>query len=395
MAKTLMILGAGVFQIPLIIKAKEMKLKTIVCSYLKNDPGMSMADKALNISTLDKQVVLKAAKKEKIDGIITIASEGAMPTVAYVAEKLNLNCYTYQATKTILNKYLLRKYLQKYNIFTPKFGRAHTIKKALEVFESINNTCVMKPQEASGSRGLAIVNNQKDIINNFEKSKNHSFNKKGVIIEEFIKGKEVGGECLVFNGKLILFQITNKYLNKHYVPIGHSLPSKLKKKTQKKVKALITQCIKALDLSSGALNFDVMITKQGPKIIELGARLGGNCLPSLITQHTRVDTFKQTIKIALGEKPKIAIKKKRQAHCVKIIGAKKTGKLSSIVSKNLIQKKYPNIIDIYYDYPLNHNVYEFTQGAYRLGHVFFHEKNIKKAETFFYILDRVLNIKIK
>ncbi|MFP4497069.1 MAG: hypothetical protein ACLFQV_02560 [Vulcanimicrobiota bacterium] len=53
--KKIMILGAGVFQIPAIKKARELGFETLVCSYYPDDPGMKMAHKAYNISTIDRK----------------------------------------------------------------------------------------------------------------------------------------------------------------------------------------------------------------------------------------------------------------------------------------------------------------------------------------------------
>ncbi len=70
--KRIMILGAGIYQVPLIQKAKEMGLETIVVSIPRDDPGFAFADKVYKLDTRDQEAVLRAAQRERIDGIWTL-----------------------------------------------------------------------------------------------------------------------------------------------------------------------------------------------------------------------------------------------------------------------------------------------------------------------------------
>ena len=69
--KKLLILGAGMMQVPIIQKAASLGIHTIVADFNPNAPGIEYADRFLEISTIDKEAVLNAAKEEHIDGILT------------------------------------------------------------------------------------------------------------------------------------------------------------------------------------------------------------------------------------------------------------------------------------------------------------------------------------
>ena len=69
--KKLMILGAGIYQVPLIKKAKEMGLFTVVTSIPGPYPGFQYADEALYLNTTDAEGILAAAEERQIDGILT------------------------------------------------------------------------------------------------------------------------------------------------------------------------------------------------------------------------------------------------------------------------------------------------------------------------------------
>ena len=69
--KKIMILGAGIYQVPLIKTAKRMGLYTIVVSIPGNYPGFALADKVYYENTVDDEKILEIARAEQIDGIVT------------------------------------------------------------------------------------------------------------------------------------------------------------------------------------------------------------------------------------------------------------------------------------------------------------------------------------
>ncbi len=85
-----MVLGAGINQLPIIKKALALGHDVITVSYLIDDPGHKLAHSRALCSIKDKAGVLKAARAHKIDGIVNLATEIAVPTASYVAEKMGL-----------------------------------------------------------------------------------------------------------------------------------------------------------------------------------------------------------------------------------------------------------------------------------------------------------------
>ncbi len=444
MKKKLMILGAGPFQVPAIRKAQELGHKVLVCSYYKDDPGMTLADKAFHISTLDIKEVLAVCKNQKIDGIMTLASEASAPTVAYVAEELGLPGYPYETACTILNKYALREAMRKNNICCPTFGRAKTVNEAVAIFDSIDGPAIMKPLDASGSRGVCRIESKRDLIKHFKRTQELSFRAKAVLIEDFIQGTEVGGDCLIFNGKITFMQITNKFKNQFYVPVAHSVPSHFPLEIQVKIREELQKAVDSLQLQAGALNFDVfLVNNQDPMILELGGRLGGNCIPEIIHLSTGIDTIENAIQIALDEPPELLKESQhgknwqfpfdtktnrptplsdatntnhssaptkakhhtpafngsdnfdKNYYCVKLLGADRDGILRGHNDLENIQANYPNIIDITLDYKIGRQIRKFDQGEHRLGHVIFFDESYEESIKFCAKLDGILGLNIE
>ena len=127
-----MVLGAGIFQVPLIQLAQRMGLEVVALSYLPQDPGLALAHKSYVVSTIHKEEVLQIARTEKINGILTVASEVAAPTAAWVAQQLNLAGYSHQAAVTIANKLELRNFLAKNGLASMRYHNASTPAMAKE-----------------------------------------------------------------------------------------------------------------------------------------------------------------------------------------------------------------------------------------------------------------------
>ena len=87
--KKILILGGSKAQVPLIEAAKKAGYYTVLCDWTTTNPGIQLADKHYQVSTMDIQAVLEVAEKEAVNGVVS-NSEPVMVNVAMVAEHLNL-----------------------------------------------------------------------------------------------------------------------------------------------------------------------------------------------------------------------------------------------------------------------------------------------------------------
>ena len=106
--KNLAIVGASYLQLPLIEKAKEMGYITHVFAWAANDVGEKAADYFYPISVIEKEEILNKCREIGICGICSIASDVAVITVNYVAEKMGLSGNSVNSTGKCTNKHLMR-----------------------------------------------------------------------------------------------------------------------------------------------------------------------------------------------------------------------------------------------------------------------------------------------
>lgn len=314
MNKKLMILGASILQLPAIEKAKEMGLDVVVVDMNPDAIGFNVAgiEKEI-ISTIDIQAVISAAKRHKIDGIMTLATDMPMRTVAAVAKEMNLIGIDEETALKATNKAEMRKALQLNNVPIPKFYVVSNKDEYKEVVKQFDVPFIVKPADSSGSRGIFEV---KDIHNetlvNEAYEYCHPFSKVGdVVVEEYMEGPEVSVETLTVNGECHVIQITDKLTTgaPHYVEMGHSQPTMLSKEIAEQISKVAKAANKAIGIKNGPSHTEIIVTKEGPKIVELGARLGGdNITTHLVPLSTGVNMVECCIKIALGEEPNLTPK---------------------------------------------------------------------------------------
>lgn len=309
MNKKIMILGASILQLPAIQQAKKMGLSVVVVDMNPNAIGFSEEgiEKEI-ISTNDIPAVVEAAKKHHINGIMTLASDMPMRTVAVVSEKLGIVGISNETALKATNKYEMRLALQDYGVPIPEFYKISKWNEYEECIKRFQQECIVKPVDNSGSRGIYLVKNVKDekqIREAFEHSKKNSRNG-DILIEEYMTGKEVSVETISYKGVCHVIQITDKITTgmPFFVEMGHSQPSQLLTTIQDEIKKVAGNATKAIGITDGPAHVEIKVTEKGPKIVELGARLGGdNITTHLVPLSTGVDMVKNTIKIALRMSP--------------------------------------------------------------------------------------------
>lgn len=311
MNKKLMILGASILQLPAIEKAKEMGLDVLVVDMNPDAVGFNVPgiEKEI-ISTIDIQAVISAAKRHRIDGIMTLATDMPMRTVAAVAKEMNLIGIDEETALKATNKAEMRKALQLNNVPIPKFYVVSNKDEYKDVVKQFNVPFIVKPADSSGSRGIFEVkdiHNEDLIVEAYEYC--HPFSRVGdVVVEEYMEGPEVSVETLTVNGECHVIQITDKLTTgaPHYVEMGHSQPTMLSKEIAEQISKVAKAANKAIGIKNGPSHTEIIVTKEGPKIVELGARLGGdNITTHLVPLSTGVNMVECCIKIALGEIPDI------------------------------------------------------------------------------------------
>lgn len=304
--KIIMILGASILQLPAIEKAVEMGLKVVALDMNPDAVGFSVPGVVKEvISTIDIEAAVDAAKRHKIDGVMTLATDMPMRTVAAIAKECGLVGVTEDTAIKATDKSVMREALKTAGVPVPKFFRVTNEDEFKAAVNQIDGPFMVKPADSSGSRGILKVEDRSNLDSAYNYTKQFTHNGI-VVVEECMIGPEVSVETLAVDGEVHVIQITDKMTTgaPHFVEMGHTQPTRLG--CAEEIKRVAIAANKAVGIENGPSHTEIIVTKDGPKIVEIGARLGGDCITThLVPLSTGVNMVEACIRIALGEMPDI------------------------------------------------------------------------------------------
>ena len=355
--KTIMILGASILQLPAIEKAAEMGLKVVALDMNPDAVGFNVPGVTKEvISTIDIPAAVKAAKKHQIDGVMTLATDMPMRTVAAIARECGLPGISEETAIKATDKSAMRKALLNAGVPVPVFYKVDTLDEFKTAASKMPGPFMVKPADSSGSRGILKVDHKDKAAKAYEYAR--SFSRNGiVVVEDCMVGPEVSVETLADEGKIHVIQITDKITTgaPHFVEMGHTQPTRLD--CADEIKKVAIAANKAIGIEYGPSHTEIIVTEEGPKIVELGARLGGDCITThLVPLSTGVNMVEACIKIALGMKPDMqstlncgsAIRYFHQSPGVikSISGIKDAGRISGIQQISIVHGVGERITEI-------------------------------------------------
>lgn len=301
--KKIAVLGASYLQMPLVQKAKENGHEVHCFAW---DDGRAVckeyADYFYDISVLEKDLILEKCKETGIDGILTIATDICIPTIAYVAHELHLTGNSIECSLLTTNKSLMRKCFEENNIRSP-----HSITVSefnANDFKTFNYPLIIKPSDRSGSLGVIKAATLEEAKEAIENAISYSFSKT-CVVEEYIKGNEVSVETISFKGEHRIITITDKVITAepYFVELAHHQPTSFPEHIQNKILDITYAILNATMVENGAAHVELMITENGDVYpIEIGSRMGGDFIGSdLVQLSTGFDYVQAVLDIALGQ----------------------------------------------------------------------------------------------
>lgn len=380
--KRLLILAAGILQVPVIRRAHEMGYYVIAADGNPKAVGLQYADKAVCANITSEEEMLEIAQKEKIDGVIHPCSEVAMNVMGRINDELHLSGVSRKQAVVATNKHLIREAFKQGGAPSPISILAKSAEDAWEQFRNFDCDGILKPSRNSGSRGISkvfkSVTSKDDFIRNYEialeESRDHS-----VLIEQFIEGPEFSVEVIVWNGNINVLTVTDKKTTEapHFVELGHNQPSCFPEDTVAIIKDAAVKGVKTLGVDKCACHAEVKVMNGKAYLMEVGARMGGDFISTVLTRlSTGIDMVAAAIDCALGIEPDLIPKAEPQGVCIRYF-CPKPGKLMNISNTEVLDNSHIYESEIYCK--AGDEIPEVTSSLCRSGHVIVTEETPQKA----------------
>ena len=350
LAKTLLIISGGIEAVPGIQLAKEMGLYVVVSDGDPIAPGFEYADDTIIASTYDVNETVQKAKQyhetvRKIDGVMCIGSDVPL-TVASVAKELSLPGIPVEVAELAMDKIAMKIFFKTAGLPIPDFIEIHGYDELANTVENWGYPIVIKPVDSRGARGVLKLTEKVDLQWAWNHSKKNSPTGR-VMLEKYLEGPQISTEAIIVNGigYPIGFSDRNYEFEDKFSPFiienGGGFPSNIAAHYQNSISKMAIKAGLSMGITNGIAKGDMVLTKNGPKVIEIAARLSGGWFSTdQIPLGLGIDLIGSAIKLALDEKinEKELLPKYHKGVAIRYFFPK-----PGIVKEINISKKYENI----------------------------------------------------
>lgn len=367
--RKLLILGAGIYQVPLIMKAKEMGLYTIAASCAGNYPGLALADEVWEVDTTDYKKLISLAEKAGISGVCTSGTDVAVISLGAICEALHLPGVPLSCARTVTDKALMKRAFLEHHVSTPESFQVSSLEEAQTIFRQLTPPVIVKAVDSSGSRGITRADSPEELVTAYHAARQVT-KKDYVLVERFIEAEEIGVDGFLSNGKVCFLLPHRKFTHTAdgtTLPEGHAFPYHCTPALEREILAQMERAVAAVGMDNCAVNADILISGEHAYILEIGARAGATCIPELISVYCGFDYYRQMIRQALGETPDFTLKTPRPC-MAKLLFSSHDGILTAI-DKARLDSLRRRCIDISLDYSVGERVEKVQNGTSRIGHV--------------------------
>ncbi len=331
MIPNLLVVGAGPLQLPAIHEARALGIRSIAVDGNSSAVGLALCDVPYVADILDADAVSAIAKREDVDGIMTLCTDAAVSTVAEVGQRMGLPALSPQAAARATDKRLMRQAFAASGAPSPRTHLVASLAEARFAAESFGYPVALKIGRGSGSRGVFRVDDSEAMQSAYARCR--AWQKEGMLLlEEWMTGGEVSVEGYCTDRDRSIVAITDKFLFPGVSPVevGHCQPSTHAPLREQQIHSCVQAGLSALDLTWCAFHAEVKVSSQGAQLIEIGARLGGDRISTHLTPlSTGVNLVRVAILLALGERPQ-SPRIWQRAACVRYFDVQRAGTLRRV-----------------------------------------------------------------
>lgn len=260
----------------------------------------------------------RLADRHRIAGILTYEEPSVELTAAAAAE-LGLPCISLETARLCRDKHLMRKALAAHGVPSAASVLVSSLAEAGTAAARIGYPVVLKPRQMASSMGVIRVDSAAGLTAAWPVAAGAAHPRfagsSGVLVEEFLDGDEFSAESVVTGGEVQTVAITRKQVGfaPFFEELGHIVSAREPVPGHGAALELVRAAHRALGVQMGVTHAEFKLTSRGPRMVELGARLGGDLIPYLVRLATGVDLSLAAADAATGQRPDLTPKRRAAA----------------------------------------------------------------------------------
>ena len=297
-------------------------------------------DRFVEADTYDEDATIEALRRPfeeaPFEGAVTFWDRD-VGLVARVADAFGLPGCPVEAAARARNKQAAREAFAAAGLPQPRFAPFASWDELVEAARGIGFPLVCKPLGASGSKGIFRVEREPDLRGAYERIERFvrpeadmmfSYHRGRYLAEEFMPGPEVSVEGFAFGGGVHVVGVTEKRTtDDHFVETGHAFPARFDVETARSVRRLAADAVRALGLDGCPFHVEIKLTDEGPKLVEVNGRVGGDLISTHLVPHASgIGMVEGAFAVALGCAPDLRPRFERAAS-IRYLLAERAGAL--------------------------------------------------------------------
>ena len=304
MRGTILFVGAGRHQRRAIERARELGARVVAVDRHAEAPGLRVADVAEVVDFRDVASVTDVGRRHRVGGVLTVASERAVPAVAAVSETLGLPGIGSDTAHVMTHKVAMRQRLAAHGVPQPVFRAVRTHAEASRAAaEALGFPAVVKPADSSGQRGVFRLRSFDDLEGHLDAALAESTNAEA-ILERYHEGAEVNTLLVANRGDVRLLTASDRLRPNGIgfgVALAHMYQSNFSGGVLKEVERVAIAAVRALGLRDGVAYPQLLVTADGVRVIEVAARIPGGQMDEIARVGTGIELVEIAVRQALGQ----------------------------------------------------------------------------------------------
>jgi biotin carboxylase len=299
---TILFVGAGRHQRRAIERARELGARVVAVDAKAEAPGLTAADGAEVVDFSDVEAVTEVGRRHGVEGVMTVASDRAVPVVAAVAERLGLPGIGSDTAHVMTHKVAMRRRLAEHGVPQPRFAAVRTHAEARAAASAVGFPAVLKPADSSGQRGIFQVRSFDDVEAHLHAALALSPSGEA-IVEGYHEGDEVNTLLVASRGEVRLVTASDRLRPDGAgfgVAVAHVYPSTFFGDALEEVERVATAAVRALGLHDGIAYPQLLVGDGGVRVVEVAARIPGGQMGEIPRVGTGIDLVEIAVRQALG-----------------------------------------------------------------------------------------------
>ena len=300
--RTVLFVGAGIHQRRALLRARELGLRVVAVDGDPAAAGLDAADAAEVVDFRDVDAVTGVAREHRVDGVLTVSADRAVPVVAAVAERLGLPGIGTETAYAMTHKVAMRRHFAEAGVPQPEFAALRTLHEGRLALAAVGVPAVLKPADTGGQRGIFRLDSDDDLDAHLHAALAESPTREA-IVERFVDGLELNGLVVARGGNVTLVTLSDR-LRPPGAGFGvgwmHVYPTTLFGDALAEAERVALASVRALGLRDGIAFPQLIASDGGVRVVEVAARIPGGQMADLAFHAVGVDMVEIALRQALG-----------------------------------------------------------------------------------------------